>query len=231
MSHVQQRADPLGLQADLSLLQEELRATNQEVMLLTLELEQRVADRTAQLSLANQELRKEIAERLRAEQEIIQLNKDLARRAELLEAANQELEAFSSSVAHDLRNPLARILGFASLLRDHFDPKSKDSHYADRICEAGLQMTNLIDGLLRLAHSATVELACTNVDLNKLVAAVLQQLEPETEGRAVCWNVATLPVVSADGSLMQQVFVNLISNALKYTRPRNTAEILLHSSA
>ena len=232
MSQVQQRTDPLGLQADLTLLQEELRATNQEVMLLTLELEQRVAERTAQLSQANQELRKEIAERLRAEQEIIQLNKDLARRAELLEAVNQELEAFSSSVAHDLRNPLARILGFASLLRDNADPlQGKDFHYVDRICEAGSQMTNLIDGLLRLAHSATVELACTDVDLNKLVAAVLQQLEPEAAGRAVCWKLATLPVVSADGSLLQQVFLNLISNALKYTRPRNPAEIEIASQA
>lgn len=231
MSPLQKRTDPLALQADLSMLQEELRATNHEVMLLTLELEQRVAERTAQLSQANQELRKEVADRLRAEQEIIQPNKDLARRAELLEAANQELEAFSSSVSRDLRNPLARILGFASLLRDNADHAlgGKDSHYVGRICEAGLQMTSLIDGLLRLAHSATVELACTNVDLNKIVAAVLLQLEPETQGRTVSWKLANLPVVSADGSLLQQVFVNLISNALKYTRPRNLAEIEIAS--
>lgn len=100
-------------QSLISLLQEELQATNHEVMLLTLELEQRVAERTAELSHANQELREEIAERLRGEQLIKSLNKDLERRAELLQAANEELEAFSYSVSHDLRNPLARILGFA----------------------------------------------------------------------------------------------------------------------
>jgi signal transduction histidine kinase len=211
----------------VSMLQEELEATNREVMMLTLELEQRVAERTGELSRANEELRKEIAERLRAGQEVIQLNKDLAQRAGLLAAANEELEAFSSSVSHDLRNPLTRVLGYAALLKDSAGLvlKEKEQQYIDRMSDAGKQMVALIDDLLRFSHAAHVELAWTKVDLNDLVVKLLSELELETRGRNIVWKRPELPMVCADLGLIKQVFVNLISNALKYARPRSPAEI------
>jgi light-regulated signal transduction histidine kinase (bacteriophytochrome) len=215
------------MQETLNMLQEELEATNREVLLLTLELEQRVEERTAQLSQANQELRQQVAERLRAEQEIIQLNRDLERRAELLQAANEELEAFSASVSHDLRNPLTRVLGFATLLSDSAGARlqEKEAAYLNRITTAGTQMVALIDALLRLASAAKTELAGTKVNLNEMVDRVIAEMEQETQGRAIVWKRSELPVVTADASLLKQVFVNLISNAVKYTRPRDPAEI------
>ena len=233
MTASQTRTFPLTLADRVRLLQEELEATNHEVLLLTLELEQRVEERTAQLSQANLELRQQVAERLRAEQEIIHLNRDLERRAELLQAANEELEAFSASVSHDLRNPLTRVLGFATLLGDSAGARlqEKEAEYLNRISTAGTQMVALIDALLRLASAAQKELAWTKVNLNEMVDRVIEELEQETQGRPIVWKRSELPVVSADASLLKQVFVNLISNALKYTRPRDPAEIAIAALA
>jgi signal transduction histidine kinase len=221
------QAAPRDLQATVSLLQEELEATNREVMLLTLELEQRVAERTAQLAQSNQKLLKEVAERIRAEAEIKKLNRDLENRAAQLAAANEELEAFSSSVSHDLRNPLSRIIGFASLLEEHGEglPADKRQRYIAQMCEGSRKMSSLIDDLLRLSHSSQVQLVWGRVDLNKLVAEVIGQLRADTNAREVDWIQGPLPVVHGDASLLRQVFVNLLGNALKYSRSQNPARI------
>lgn len=227
MSTLQSSPDRAQLQNTLCLLQEELTATNQEVMMLTLDLEQRVAERTVELSKANRELRNEIADRLRAEQEIKQLNKDLLQRAALLAAANEELEAFSSSVSHDLRNPLASILGYAEIVRMTAQAtlSLRDQEYLNRICSTGMAMSALIDDLLRLSHASHADLVWTSVDLNQLVDTILMDLEQMVKGRNIVWKRQSLPVVPGDASLLKQVMINLISNALKYSRTRNLAEI------
>lgn len=200
-------------------------AADREVTLLTLELEQRVAERTAQLAHSNHRLLKEVAERLRAEVEVRQLNLILEQRADLLEAANEELEAFSSSVSHDLRNPLSRILGFASLLDENAASISPETHrhYIAQICEAARKMTALIDDLLRLSHSSRISLVFATVDLNQIVTEVIAELKVEEQ--KVEWILAALPTVHADASLLRQVFVNLLGNALKYSRAQNPARI------
>lgn len=227
MSTVQARVAREDLEATVELLQQELEATNREVMLLTLELEQRVEERTSQLASSNRELLKEIAERMRGEAEIKKLNEILTQRAELLEVANSELEAYSASVSHDLRNPVTRIVGYGALLRDEVKPPldGKAQEYAGKICVAASQMSALITDLLRLSRAAQAELQWSVVDLNEMVEKAIEDLEQELKGRNVIWKKAVLPKVKGDVSLLKQVVVNLISNALKYSRPRNPAEI------
>jgi len=211
--------------ATVQLLQEELEATNREVLLLTLELEQRVAERTAELATSNQQLLKEVAERIRAESEIKKLNRDLQNRASQLQAANEDLEAFSSSVSHDLRNPLARILGFASLLEEELDgvTAEKRRRYAAQICDAARTMSALIDDLLRFAHSSHAPLAWAPVDLNNLTAGVIAEFKDDAA--AVEWTRGSLPTVRADAGLLRQVFVNLLGNAVKFSRGQDPPRI------
>jgi light-regulated signal transduction histidine kinase (bacteriophytochrome) len=233
MNNIQSIAGPADIQATVSLLQEELQATNQEVMMLTLDLEQRVAERTAELSQAIRELRREVAERLRAEQQVKHLNEDLKQRAELLESANEELEAFCASVSHDLRNPLARIVGYADLLQESGRTRldEKERSFLKKISSTGLEMGALIEDLLRLARASQAELNCASVDLNQLVDTLLSELEHLTQGRNIVWKLDRLPVVYGDGALLKQALVNLITNAMKYSKTRNPSEIEIVSIA
>jgi signal transduction histidine kinase len=219
------------LNATVRLLQEELEATNREVMLLTLELEQRVAERTAELATSNQQLLKEVAGRIRGESEIRKLNRDLANRAEQLQAANEDLEAFSSSVSHDLRNPLARILGFASLLEEiDAVPPEKRQRYVSQICDAARTMSTLIDDLLRFARSFHEPLARAPVDLNDLTAGVIAELKSNTPA-PVEWTRDDLPTVYGDASLLRQVFINILGNAVKFSRGQNPPRVELRDTS
>lgn len=211
---------PDELVLTVGILQEELEATNHEVLLLTLELEERVAERTAELASTNQNLIREISERIRGESEIKKLNRDLERRAELLQAANEELEAFSSSVSHDLRNPLSRILGYASLLQESKEKLSDagPSRYIGKICESVHAMSALIEDLLRLSYSSSSPLTLARLDLNQMVSNVIGELGRDGRAQNVKWHCGVLPIVHADPSLLRQAFVNLLSNAVKYSR-------------
>ena len=211
----------------IGLLQTELSTTNHEVMLLTLELEQRVAERMAQLSETNAELVKEIAERRRAEKEVKQLNRDLQQRAGLLEAANEELETFSYSVSHDLRAPLRHILGYATMLHEEANPAlgEKSQQHLTRIKQSATKMSTLIDELLHFSRFSHVELNRESVDLNAIVDSVIRDHNAEVQGRNVVWKHTQLPGAWGDVALLRQVVVNLISNALKYSRLSNPAEI------
>ena len=218
---------PRDSQATIAMLQEELEATNREVMLLTLELEQRVADRTSQLAKANQALIQEVRERLRAETEVKQLNRDLHARAKQLEEANRELEAFSYSVSHDLRAPLTHMIGFASILQDEIAAtlNEKPRRHLEKIIASGRKMAALIDDLLRFSRLSYTSLILQVVDLNELVGGVVSDFKQDLGTRNVVWMLHPLPAVHGDPAMLRQVFVNLISNALKYTRPRDPAEI------
>ena len=144
-----------------------------------------------------------------------------------LEAANLELEAFSYSVSHDLRAPLRHITGYAEMLVKSADPSLNDEsrHCLKNITDTADEMQHLIEHLLEFSRLGRVELNCTAVDLEWVVQDAIQGLEPETRGRNVVWKRAPLPTVQGDPFLLKQVFVNLLSNALKYTRPRDPAQI------
>jgi signal transduction histidine kinase len=144
-----------------------------------------------------------------------------------LEAANKELDAFSYSVSHDLRSPLRHIQGYAEMLARSLEGKleGKQPHYMSVILDSTRRMGALIDNLLEFARLGRAELRIESVDMERLARDCIGRLGPETEGREVEWKVGKLPRAQGDPSLLAQVMMNLLSNALKYTRTRAQARI------
>jgi len=191
----------------IRMLQRELAETNREVMALTVELEKRVEDRTAELQAAQQELKGKNAS---------------------LEDANKELEAFSSSVSHDLRAPLRHLHGYARALREDYQSVLDEPgrEYLENITKAAEQMGALIDDLLSFARTSQHSLKRQELDFNQLVRGILDDdLKPEQQQRQIDWVLHPLPPIWGDPALLRQVWTNLISNALKYTRRKDLARI------
>jgi len=162
----------------------------------------------------------DISERKQVEERINAAN-------EQLRVANKELEAFSYSASHDLRAPLRHIDGFVGLLRKQVATRldEKEIRYLNTIATSAQQMGALIDDLLIFSRMGRVELRRAPVSMNTLVDEVLRGLHHETEARHINWKVAQLPEIQADAAMLRQVWVNLLHNAVKYTRPRDPAEI------
>jgi light-regulated signal transduction histidine kinase (bacteriophytochrome) len=144
-----------------------------------------------------------------------------------LESANAELEAFSYSVSHDLRAPLRHIDGFSRILSEDYSAQlpQEGQRILERIRAGTAQMGNLIDELLQLGRLGRTELNLQVTGLEALALEARAALEPEAAGREIEWRIAKLPFAACDAGLMRQVFTNLFSNAVKYTRPRPKAVI------
>ena len=152
---------------------------------------------------------------------------ELQRRGELLEAANKELEAFSYSVSHDLRAPLRHIDGYAALLRKSVEHSLNDkaARYLQTISDSARQMGQLIDDLLVFSRMGRQEMLHTTVSMDQLVRGILADLRLDLQGRQISWTIASLPDVKGDPSMLRQVFMNLITNAMKFTSTRAEAVI------
>jgi light-regulated signal transduction histidine kinase (bacteriophytochrome) len=163
---------------------------------------------------------RDITERKRFERELQEKNT-------ALESANQELEAFSYSISHDLRAPLRAMGGFARILEKQFAgrlaPEAQQA--VERIRDNAAKMGHLIDGLLDFASLNWAPLRKKKVAPATIARAVFEELRPEMANRRVEIQIAELPDNQADPRLLRQVFANLLSNALKYTRGRDPAVI------
>lgn len=187
-----------SMASNLEQREAELRKAHGDIARINAELENRVNERTAQLT-----------------------------------AANQELESFSYSVSHDLRAPLRHMDGFSELLKknqsDRLDEKGR--RHLQIISDAARKMGALIDDLLVFSRMGRQEMQHDHVSMDELVKDSIAQHEPDCASRKIEWNIAPLPDVRGDGAMLKQVWLNLISNALKYSRTRDVARIEIGSDA
>ncbi len=161
-----------------------------------------------------------------------ELEQRVVERTAQLEAANQELEAFSYSVSHDLRAPLRHVDGFAGLLlkSDGQLVSERGRVYLAQITTSAKQMGNLIDDLLVFSQMGRAEMRHGAVDLHQLAQETIRDLTAQNPARNITWQLAPLPTVRGDRAMLRQVFVNLFANAVKYSGPRDPAIITINAA-
>ena len=174
---------------------------------------------------------RDITNRKRAEGEIRDLNQELERRNTELTALNKELESFSYSVSHDLRAPLRAVDGFAQAVIEDYSNQLPEEcqRYLRTIRDGAQRMGVLIDDLLAFSRLSRMGLQARMIDMRKLVKECLVDLEGQTQNRTIDVRISELSPGFGDVSLLKQVWFNLLSNALKYTRGKPTAVVEIGS--
>jgi PAS domain S-box-containing protein len=174
---------------------------------------------------------RDVTQRKNEEDEIRRLNAELERRVQErtteLQAAYQEMEAFSYSVSHDLRAPLVHIAGFVEMLKSDLGASldEKSRRHLQTICDSTETMGRMIADLLTFSRIGRAEMHRIPFDLNETVKDVRRDLQAQMQNRKVTWIVPPLPQVYGDPFLLRQAVYNLLGNAVKYTRHRGEARI------
>ena len=181
-------------------------------------------------------LAKDITEQLHAEAQVCQLNEELeervSERTAELTAANKELEAFSYSVSHDLRAPLRAIIGYSQLVLEDYAVRldTEGQRLLGVIAAEALRMSQLIDDLLTFSGLGRQRVQMTDVDMTALALSAFQSLIATHLPKAPELNIKTLPPARGDSAMLRQVFVNLLDNAIKFSRVRKDATIEIGGS-
>jgi signal transduction histidine kinase len=222
-------AESADLRADLARATE----TEQELRRAHDELSQKLSHCKDELSQAGDQLRNEVLDRRRTEQSLRytetllrRLHEDLedhiAERTAELTKTIAELEAFSYSVSHDLRQPLRAINGFAAILRDEHAARldSEGDELLMKIETNAAKMAQLIDGLLDFSRLARAEQTSREVDMKSLAESVAAELRPQQSASAIAIRIGDLLPAIGDEAMLRQVWANLLSNALKFSSPK-----------
>lgn len=207
-----------GVNVQLQLEVVERRQAETRVRELNAELEQRVADRTARLSLANEDLLREIAERKKVEAQLVEARDEAV-------SASQSKSEFLASMSHELRTPLNAILGFSQVISDELLGRignGKYTEYARDIHSSGTHLLQIINDLLDISRieAGRMRLQDENVDVQSIIVDSLGIIAQRAQQESVAvLNLApaNLPSLKADARLLKQVMLNLLSNAVKFT--------------
>ncbi len=173
----------------------------------------------------------DISERMRAKNEILSLNAGLEarvrERTEQLEEANRDLESFSYSVSHDLRAPLRAVKGFVNILKDDHgkDLGQEGLRLTNLIVENTDRMARLIADLLSFSRVGRFEISRKVVSMTEIVRSVIDELQSREDCGGIEFELEPLPCAEGDEAMLRQVWMNLLSNALKFTLPKGAGRI------
>lgn len=179
---------------------------------------------------------RDVSERKKVEQELLRhrdhLEELVTERTIELSNLNNELEAFSYSVSHDLRAPLRAINGFSSLLYDEYKQllNNEANDYLERIIKASIKMERLIDDLLQISRVSRADLHKETIDLSSMAEEILTTLRSEDTERRVTWNIQNNMTARGDKTLVYAMLQNLLDNAWKYTAHNPDASIRFYKT-